>query len=81
VTAADHETTATPTASVFIAARAADSDLQGLPCGQLEVAADLGASTAYAGCTAKNAAAALRAKGEDLIGVGGRIVSSTRLPE
>jgi hypothetical protein len=45
----------------------------GAACGQAEVATDLGASTAYPDSINKGAAASvLRAKGEDLIGVGGR---------
>jgi hypothetical protein len=68
---ADHETAATASAT-FIAARAANGDLQRLPCRQAEVAADFGASTAYADETSKGAAGALRTKGENLIGVGGR---------
>jgi hypothetical protein len=72
---ADHErATTAPAAEIcLVAARTADGDLQDLPCGQGKIAADLRAKTAYANYViAKVAVAALRAEGEDLIGVGGR---------
>jgi hypothetical protein len=73
VARADHETPAPATGvAAAIAARTADGDLQDFPCGQAEVAADLGTSTSYADETEKGAISALRAKGEDLIGVGRR---------
>jgi hypothetical protein len=48
VTGTDHETATTATAATFERrhARAADGDLQGIPCGQTEIAADFSASTA-----------------------------------
>jgi hypothetical protein len=52
---------------------AADRNLQDLACGQAEVAADLGTETTFADYPAAgDDVAALRAKGRDLIGVGGR---------
>jgi hypothetical protein len=68
---ADHEApTTSSTATTSIAANAADGDLQNLVCGQAEIAADFGTSTACA--EPQGTASALCAKGEDLIGRGGR---------
>ena len=64
VSRADHETPTTATATWPAATRAADSDLEGLPGGQAEIAADLGASAAGA-----RGVSALSPKSEDLIGI------------
>jgi hypothetical protein len=69
VTRTDDESTAA-TASKAIAAHADDGDLQRLPGGQAEIAANLRTATADTGTkTNNNAASSLRAKSEDLIGV------------
>jgi hypothetical protein len=62
VARSDHETAATPTA---IQARAANGDLQDLPCRQAELATDLSAPTA--GGEHTGAVPALRPEREDLI--------------
>jgi hypothetical protein len=70
IVGADHEGATAPTTALPAATRAApaaaDGDLEGFPGSQVEVAADLGASTA---CAAKATVSTLRAKGEDLISV------------
>jgi hypothetical protein len=67
VTETDDERATTTATSFTRGTCAADGDLQALPGGQAKIAADLGASAAGA-----NTVSALRAKGEDLIVVGGR---------
>jgi hypothetical protein len=77
VTRSDDETAATTTA---IAGRASNGDFQRLACGQAEVAADLGTATTWAGLITKPSASPLRAKGEDLIRVGGRHREGDKAP-
>jgi hypothetical protein len=69
VTGTDHKSASTTATTVTRATCAADGDLESFPGGQAKIAADLGASTA---CAHKDTVSALRAKGEDLISVGGR---------
>src|SRR5689334_6977888 len=72
----NHKTaTAAATPASATLASPADRDLKGLARGQAEVAGNLGTSTAHAGCSTigeRTAVSALRPKGEDPIGVGGR---------
>jgi hypothetical protein len=72
VTGTDHESASTTATNLTRGTCAANSDLQGLPCGQAEIAADLGALTAHDDAAKHGATiSALRAKSEDLIEVGG----------
>jgi hypothetical protein len=70
VTGTDHESATTTAAGLTPHTGAADGDLEGVSAGQAKIAADLGTSTARA--TKGTCISALRAKSEDLIGVGGR---------
>jgi hypothetical protein len=72
VTGTNDESATPATASLARHTRAADSDLQHLACGQTEGATDLGTETARADKASKRTGAALRAKREDLVGVGRR---------
>jgi hypothetical protein len=64
----DHEGATTPTTARHT--RAADGDLESFPGSQAKIATDLGPETA--GAARKPTVSTLRAKGEDLIGVGRR---------
>jgi hypothetical protein len=83
VAGTDHKTAAAATAGPVTGpgtTRASHYDLQDLARSQVEIAADLGASATGTNAAGKGAAASLRAKGEDLIGVGGRDRESDGAP-